>query len=402
MADVNSTLPVTDSADGTAVPGAVAANSTLIGGQFNTVLPTLTNTQQAAVQVDNHGRLLISSFNNLDNTGAGTITALNGAIMAITNGCGAVTFNVTGVWVATLTIQATVDGVNWSTVNGSIVATDQTVQFFSTNAFVVVPCGSFAQVRLIATAFTSGTINVAWNAGAGENVTPVFNNVAAAFNAQVVGNVASGSADSGNGVKVSAVYNSVLPVLTTGQRADLQTDINGRLITTASTTYITYAACTNGLVLAAAPTDVVTITGSATKKVSITHVRVSGNVTGGGTAIVLLIKRSSADTLGTSTTLTNVPYDSVMAAPTAVVKSYTANPTLGTTVGTLRSVLCLFPSPAPSNAQSAVNYPADLIFGAAEAAPIVLHGIAEQLAVNFNGTTLAGSSMAIDIEWTEI
>lgn len=45
------------------------------------------------------------------------------------------------------------------------------------------------------------------------------------------GNVASGVADSGNPVKVGAVYNSTQPSLTTGQRVDLQTGSRGSLRT---------------------------------------------------------------------------------------------------------------------------------------------------------------------------
>lgn len=45
----------------------------------------------------------------------------------------------------------------------------------------------------------------------------------------VTGNVAAGSTDSGNGVKISAVFNSVAPSYSSGQRADLQTDASGNL-----------------------------------------------------------------------------------------------------------------------------------------------------------------------------
>lgn len=45
----------------------------------------------------------------------------------------------------------------------------------------------------------------------------------------VNGNVAAGTADSGAGVKVSAVYNTVAPSYTTGQRTDLQADASGNL-----------------------------------------------------------------------------------------------------------------------------------------------------------------------------
>ena len=53
-------VPTLDSSDGPVAPGTVASSSSLAGGQFNTSLPTLTNTQQAALQVDSSGRLIIS------------------------------------------------------------------------------------------------------------------------------------------------------------------------------------------------------------------------------------------------------------------------------------------------------------------------------------------------------
>lgn len=43
------------------------------------------------------------------------------------------------------------------------------------------------------------------------------------------GSVASGSTDSGNPVKVAAVYNSTMPTFTTGQRGDLQIGSRGAL-----------------------------------------------------------------------------------------------------------------------------------------------------------------------------
>lgn len=49
-----------DQADGPVSPGTVASFSELIGGQFNSTLPTLTNTQQAAIQVDSSGRIILS------------------------------------------------------------------------------------------------------------------------------------------------------------------------------------------------------------------------------------------------------------------------------------------------------------------------------------------------------
>jgi hypothetical protein len=431
-ADVNTNaqLLVFDAADGSATGGTAAGNSSLAGGIYNTTLPSLTNEQQASLQLDSNGRLLVDATAK-DNTGSGTVTALNGSVVATTNGCGSVTFNVTGTWVATLSLEATVDGVTWETTNGSIVALDITTQFFSTNAFVVVPCGGFSQVRLIATAFTSGTANVAWNAGAGSNVTPVFNNVAAAFNAQVVGNVAAGSADSGNGVKVSGVFNTPLPTLTTGERGDVQVDSSSRVIIAPLTNVSVVTAelqddAGNGITstsiagkqaldvnltpndqltfsasatvtLAALATDVVTITGNATTTVTITEMRISGISTTAVTTPVLLIKRSAANTGGTHTALVAVPHDSNNAAADATGLVYTVNPTaLGAAVGTIRQDRVSFATTG-TVAQDAIVWD----FGTRNCQGIVLRGTAQTLAINLNGITVAGGSLSVDIEWTE-
>lgn len=50
-----------DQADGPVTPGTVASFSILTGGQYNSTPPTLTTGQQAALQVDVNGRLLVDS-----------------------------------------------------------------------------------------------------------------------------------------------------------------------------------------------------------------------------------------------------------------------------------------------------------------------------------------------------
>jgi len=116
-----------------------------------------------------------------DYTGTGTIAALNAVVVATTNGCGAVTFNTLGTWVATLTFQGTADGTNWFTVYGVDIGTDVITQFIQTNIPVTVPCGGLLQVRMAATAYTSGTANIAWNAGAGSKELIAVSPVASSF-----------------------------------------------------------------------------------------------------------------------------------------------------------------------------------------------------------------------------
>ena len=170
----------------------------------------------------------------VDAGGIGTVAALNSVVTADTQAAASVSFRVTGTWVGTLTFQATSDGINFYPINGVSAPSVILISSITTNQVVVVNCGGFAQVQVIATAWTSGTATVVWDSSIGVNTTLVYNPTASTLNAQVVGNVAAGTADSGNGVKVSAVHNTTLPTLTNGQRGDLQLDASGRLIIASS------------------------------------------------------------------------------------------------------------------------------------------------------------------------
>lgn len=99
-------LDVISQSNGPVTPGTVAAFSDLIGGQYNTVLPTLTNGQQAAIQVDSHGRLLVTTIStddhNYGTVGAGTLRTA----AQIGNATGAADFNFGTVGAQTLRAAA--------------------------------------------------------------------------------------------------------------------------------------------------------------------------------------------------------------------------------------------------------------------------------------------------------
>lgn len=117
-----------DQSDGPVSPGAVAAFSGLVGGQFNTVLPTLTNTQQAALQVDASGRLIISplsgssvtvtNFPTTVDTNYGTVGASTIRTAAqIGNATGAADFNAGATGAQTLRVtanQGTANATPWN------------------------------------------------------------------------------------------------------------------------------------------------------------------------------------------------------------------------------------------------------------------------------------------------
>jgi hypothetical protein len=107
---------VTDSSNGTVTPGAVATRSSLIGAQFNSTLPTLTTGQQAALQSDSSGRLLIGALPTGSNTiGAVTGTGVSGSpaggVLTIQGVSGATPVPVTGTLSSSATELATFFGV---------------------------------------------------------------------------------------------------------------------------------------------------------------------------------------------------------------------------------------------------------------------------------------------------
>jgi hypothetical protein len=160
---------------------------------------------------------------------------------------------------------------------------------------------------------------------------------------------------------------------------------------------LSYSAAFVGLVPPAAATDVFTIQGSATKVIRITSMRFTVSTTAGSgiLANISLVKRSTADTAGTSTTATVVPHDSGNAAGTAVVRGYTANPTLGTAVGPIRAVRYAATPAAVPNQEIIMD------FGTRPAQAIVLRGTAEQLCFNLGGATITGPIADFNVEWTE-
>jgi hypothetical protein len=215
----------------------------------------------------------------------------------------------------------------------------------------------------------------------------------------VVGNVASGTTDSGNGVKVSGIFNTTVPAFTNGQRGDIQIDERGvQIFARVDGVRDTFS---SGLqwTAANAATDIVTITGSATKVIRVTKIIISGTQTTGGLETIYFYRRSSANTGGTlSGGVTLVPFDTQNNTATATVRVYTANPTaLGTSVGAFDIFKMFIPTPTLTT-----DYQPRIVqFGDTIGQAFVLRGTSELLAINLNGVTIAGNVLDINIQWTE-
>lgn len=183
-----------------------------------------------------------------------------------------------------------------------------------------------------------------------------------------------------------------------GSAITLGTKIASTSLPVTTSADVTYA-CSTSATMAANPTDVVTIYGSATKTIRVRAVTVSGTNTGNTNAVVRLVKRSAINTGGTSAAGTNVPMDSTSAAATAAVLSYTANPAaLGATVGVVRQRFIFLPALASTN----VGQDQKFTFSDLSTEALTLRSTTEGLAVNFNGVAIGGTSVAVvTIEWTE-
>lgn len=101
-----------------------------------------------------------------------TITSLNDTVTATVNGCESFGFTITGTWTATLTFQGTVDGTNWSTIPAfrkQIGATSGVITTTTANTEGFINTAGYQQVRLNATAFTSGTATITLVPSIGSN-----------------------------------------------------------------------------------------------------------------------------------------------------------------------------------------------------------------------------------------
>jgi hypothetical protein len=243
-ADANGNMLVKDTSAGPVTPGTVAAASNLVGGQFNTTLPTLTTGQQSAIQLDSSGRLIIApqtiavgvadesaftygitSFSNsggvfqdtsptltngqqgavrltqyrafhsnLRNSSGVEITsnsnnnagnqllhaqtpdtttavvalgALNGNINIALSGLASVGFQISaGTLIGTITPQCSIDGgTTWfpatfyDSANSTVSTSITFASANTTKGLAILPVGGSSHVRVIVTAYISGTAN---------------------------------------------------------------------------------------------------------------------------------------------------------------------------------------------------------------------------------------------------
>jgi len=168
-ADSSGNMTVVDKSDGPVSPGTVALASSLMGGQFNTALPTLTNTQQAAIQVDSNGRLLPSP-NPYAVTG--TISGTGQSVISVPGG--SVIIDVTGTFVGTLNVLGSIGshgiGLFVSSINGATPLAYTYAQITTTGTYKVLLPAAFTNITIQGGSWTSGTANITINSVYSANV----------------------------------------------------------------------------------------------------------------------------------------------------------------------------------------------------------------------------------------
>jgi hypothetical protein len=141
-------------------------------------------------------------------------------------------------------------------------------------------------------------------------------------------------------------------------------------------------------------TDNAVLPGNASNTVLVTRVIVSCTATTAGIQTLSVLKRSAADTSGTSATFTVVPDDANYVAGVSAPLSYTGTgPSVGAAVGNVDT------AQIGCNA-SATAGPNDVYILDRRLKPIVLRGTAQQLALNFGGA-ITGGTLTVTFEFME-
>lgn len=176
------------------------------------------------------------------------------------------------------------------------------------------------------------------------------------------------------------------------------TNAIGTVAITPNTSLATYSACYVGLTTQATPTDIFTVTGSATKTVTINKVQISG--TQGTVAMRLFnfITRSSADSGGTCVAATTGPLDQNDAAATASAAGCNPSPT---TLGTLSAYVGTseFVIPATTGVDS--TWPQVTKWGEPGSGQgVVLRGTSQQFVINMPASATT-TTLNLCVNWTE-
>jgi len=160
-----------------------------------------------------------------------------------------------------------------------------------------------------------------------------------------------------------------------------------------------FMAAISGATPAASATDIFTIVGKPGRAITINQIQISGIATAAAAIPISIVKRSTANSGGTSANVTAVPMDSLnLSSAAAVVSAYSVNPaSLGTAVGTVSTARMILSTASASVGTSPIVFAFERMYMKAP----TLRDSTESLCINYGGATAAGNSLDIAISWTE-
>jgi len=180
-----------------------------------------------------------------------------------------------------------------------------------------------------------------------------------------------------------------------GDYSELAVTRNGAILTKDEDTHHKAYRASFQVSPAASATDIADMIGNATSDAFITRIIITGLQTTAGIVEIFLVRRSTANTLGTRVPATAVVMDSVDAAASCVPGGYSANPTTGTLVGNIRREY-VFVGQSTSNSVGRIEWN----FGD-KCKPVIISGTTQCLAINLGGVTLTGATLNVQIDWYE-
>lgn len=341
------------------------------------------------------------------------VLTVNGDYVTIPcDGYSSIIFDKLGTFNMTIAAQFSPDGVTYTssttqfpfqqtTTNAEL----QTLQSTTQGQYIMNTNGA-KSVRLLVTAYTSGTCSITAAPTGYLYATKVYNTSNSLLNV-TLGGLSSGSTfywaaeDSpvspGGTVSKTGLLRQDAPTSSTSADADYidakATKFGSMLVKDEERHFRTYSAAFV-VAPAASCTDLFELK-AGTKNIKVNKITVTGYQTTGGVIDFHVIKRSTVNTGGSSTSAALVPHLTGDAAATAVGTIYTANPTLGTSVGTV-AIKYKYIGTTTENSD-------ELVYDFGERGkPIYLAGNTTQaLALNLNARTASGGSIAVTIEWTE-
>ena len=172
----------------------------------------------------------------------------------------------------------------------------------------------------------------------------------------------------------------------------------------------TYSAAFWGLVPAASATDILCISGSATKTIHLDAIKLTGTAATVITTPVIIASHASLDTGGTAALATANPANTIAKriptdpTATATLISFTANPTIADSAPTYIDANHLTFFVSGTNASETLPATFDYVYTIEDLLrepTIPIGSTTRQFCVNLNGVSVSTGSLAGSITWTE-